>query len=666
MPITVECPTCEQTFRISSKYKNRKGRCPACDCSFVADESVITQASETLRAKPKPAAPPSLPLPAAVKSSSSSTLKVGLKPPSIPKASDSGEYINIDDSDIVPAESSVSDHSFTHAAEQSLIAEEIRSKHKYKSALIAGSCIAILLAGIGVALGLSGVFAKQPVANADKSDEPKKILTDDDLTKKASTDPTPEKKKVEIKPDERPTMVGIDTLHRTWSQVHPYLVQLDIVSTSGNHKATGILIDSRGWVATSYQAIKEAITVNVTMAASSLDEGPASNPQLSDLARGIIAVNPAQDIAIISVNRTLVQNVSDIAIEYNEPLVSAQRLIFCRAPKDGRRLWITDSKVDRRPRAQELEEQEKEITNRYGYKSEKNFQWIVHQRPFQPEFAGAALLNQSGQLVGMGITWKENAAESFAIPVKSLVAARDKAIRERSYENIQLFKNAGKEIAKPAGKPKAGKSFTDAPKTKLDKNASDFTLMQRINKSIEQANSIGWLASKNEDVSKLADLAKLLATSDARIKSVVKGKEEIAQAEKRLAAAIEGIQKRIDQIEILPKKAVAKSNELMLGKAKDTPQTPVLFYATVYRPSIFSPRLRSKKTVMFTIEGTKQLLITPVTDNHFDLRPGTRWILVGKVNEVPNVEVRSESPNNDADVEKCIYVDVTYVFEIVD
>ncbi len=661
MPITVECPACEQTFRISSKYKNRKGRCPACDCSFIADESVVTQVSETLRAHSKPAAPPSLPLPTAVKANSVSTLKSGLKPPSIPKLSDSGEAIDVDENDVVDSDSSISDRSFTHAAEQSLIADEIRSTRKVKSALIAGAAIGILLLGVGVALGLSGVFNKQTVA--DNKEPPKKILTDDEIRKTSTKNKeTPQtKKNGEVKADEKPTMVGMDTLHRTWSQVHPYLLKLDIVSTTGNHTATGILIDSRGWVATSYNAIKDAISVKTSMAASSIDEGPAINEQLSDLARGVIAVDPAHDIAIISVNRTLVQNVSDIAIEFEEPLVGAQRLIFCRAPQDGRRLWITDSKVASRPLTNELTEANAAASEKLGYQVDENFRWIIHRRPFQEQFAGAALLNKSGQLVGMGVAWKANSDKSFAIPISTLIAVRDKVIRDKSYEKIKLFKNAGMTVAAN----KTGNGDGGADDVNVDTKSFDFPIFQQVNKTIDDSNAAGWLATDRGSLTRLKSFAESLIAAESKIKKKGGDKKAVEASLGRLSKTVDNIQKKIDAIEILAQKSIANSNQLMLTEAKKVPESPVVFYATVYRPSIFGPILNNKKTVMFTIDGTKQLLITPVTDNHFDLRPGTRWILVGRVNKAPEVLVRAESTNNDPNEERCLYVDVTYVFEIV-
>ena len=92
-----------------------------------------------------------------------------------------------------------------------------------------------------------------------------------------------------------------------------------------------MIVDSRGWVLTSYHAIKDAWQVEVTASAKSLEALEKSKP-LQDLARGVIAVDPVNDLAIIEVNRRFVVSLANVKIYDDDRIVSGEFLFQSEPP----------------------------------------------------------------------------------------------------------------------------------------------------------------------------------------------------------------------------------------------------------------------------------------------------------------------------------------------
>ncbi len=656
MPITVECPACEQIFRISSKYRNRKGRCPLCDSSFIADENVITAVNESLTSAPKKSSKPSIPVPSALK-----TGKPTLAPPSPKALADSEQEIEVGSE--LESDISANDKSFTGAAEQSLVAQEIAVRKPVSNLMIVLFGASLLVISAGIAFGFAYATKRPPVAvNEDSDDEDKTDVSQ----KKDQVVVVPEKKdKEEIKPaiheDEMPKSLSLDKLHGVWSKANPFIVRLDIATTSGNITTSGVIIDSRGWIATSYSGIKNAVTVRTTIAAGSLSDGPAIRSDKTDAAKGIIASDPAHDIAIIAANRSLVASVSDIETEAERSIVGSQQLIVCRSPEKDRRLWITDARVDRRANKSELGEVNLPAIKRFGYEVDDDFEWIVYRKPFRNQLAGSAILNKQGQLIAMGIMWKTGSQESFAVPIGKVLALRDKISADPTLQTIKAFPKHGAALA--SAKPSEDKVDPAAKgRPALNPNANDFEMFQTLNKALDDCKEFGWVASTKDEAQKLVAMADLFASFPQRISEMDGSDEEKKEANSRFMGIFESVQKELDGIESLPEDDIKKSNELVLELTDGKKGKPICMICQVFKPSIFSPEIGGQKTVMFQAEGTEQILITTASENHFEFRPRTRWMVLGHVNDRPNLSVRLANQ----DKISCLRTNIKMVFEIID
>lgn len=116
-----------------------------------------------------------------------------------------------------------------------------------------------------------------------------------------------------------------------WKLTQPHLLSLLIQGPGGTRQATGTIVDSRGWVVTSYQAVKDAWRIEVTSAAKSLVDSYGNQP-LNDLARGFIATDPENDLALLAVNRRFVVSFADVEISKNSQIVAGEHLLQCGPP----------------------------------------------------------------------------------------------------------------------------------------------------------------------------------------------------------------------------------------------------------------------------------------------------------------------------------------------
>ncbi len=130
-----------------------------------------------------------------------------------------------------------------------------------------------------------------------------------------------------------------------WMRVRPFIVKLTAQTPLGPKSLTGTIIDSRGWVATSYRAIQGAGEIEVSQSPKTSDDLNSSS-LLTDKVRGIIATDFEHDLAILSVNRRFVVSFSDLPMIEQDHLVISEYLVQCVAPT-GQYPWsATECRID--------------------------------------------------------------------------------------------------------------------------------------------------------------------------------------------------------------------------------------------------------------------------------------------------------------------------------
>ena len=657
MPITIECPACEEVFRISSKYRNKKGRCPHCDNSFVADENVITSFTETQASPSRPVPAPEPPLPSVVRREKQSHV------PPLPGASlensgseDSGleDPGPADASDLTQSDNASSLETARFPVSELGSLENVEStRSRGWSPMTMGISGAALM---GLAIGIT--FLILAFGNPEKKTASVSDSVDETPIQAESLEDGSEKSTATLKgipENEKPATMALSEWHRAWSEVQPYLVRLEIQSSRGNRTATGIIVDSRGWVATSYHAIQNAISVRTTLSPSLL-ENPDDQPAAkSDLARGLIAANPEYDLAIIQANRSLVMNMADIPFETENILVASQQVMVCQVPPENRKIWMTDPRIDSRVDPDALSAEQALAVKQLGYQVEPDFKWISLRQPQHSNFPGSAILDRKGRLVGMGIRWAAGSKESYCIPIEKVLALKTKISAAESLQAVKPFPQSDG-IAE-------NRNVIAAPANDLRPGEADFELFQNLNRAVDDCQAIDWLPGSPEAAAKFTTMADAMTSFPDNLRELTLDEDQRAASEKRFQKVCDRIQKSLDAIEYAwPADQVATANQAVLETTKDKPEAPVALIATVYRPSIFGPVLDGEKTVMFKIEGTKEILITKASQNHFEFRPGTRWMLIGRFQKTRNLKVN----NSKGDSENCLFANIRISFELID
>jgi S1-C subfamily serine protease len=241
----------------------------------------------------------------------------------------------------------------------------------------------------------------------------------------ADTAPTPpELPPKPVRVFAEPEFFGRLEWDQVWRRINGYMVRLEIATPAGTREATGMIVDSRGWVVTSLSALADAMTVKVTVAAKRLQDDPQWL-DLSDLSRGLLASDRQYDLAIISINRAQVINLTDPNLESLDNMVSAQRFLLARTPPPDQASWITEARIEARPTVTDADEAVQNLIRKNGLAVDESFRWIVaslaRSQPVSAQCAGSPLVDEQGRVFAFGTGWS---ADGNLVAVPAHVVAR--------------------------------------------------------------------------------------------------------------------------------------------------------------------------------------------------------------------------------------------------
>lgn len=391
----IECPICEVKLKVGTLKPNSVLRCPSCARQFkYADiESQLAAAMATTSAggdnesaelskksklanskKPKlkkpslaipdpsgaPSQPPSLPTAGVAGSNTLDDVQAtGAKnsAPPIPVAAPVAFPAKASDAPIAVAQS-ITERESTSA---SLVAVRQRYKRRNRNrtyvTLAVASFFVVLIGGLSTWLVLR-VNSVDPLANlqsesmdpafdvshsADAPDGGPTISPvvsrdrsrSDRSNQQASSKPKPPlpPKKIEFAklPTQRFSYLSAKDADRVWKIAQKRVLSLTVHRPDGIHKATGIIVDSRGWVLTSHHAVAGATKIEITASAKIIDELYEAD-LLKDEVRGVIAADVARDLVLLSVNRRFVQSFGSVNFGAKQDMVQGQHAIQAAPP----------------------------------------------------------------------------------------------------------------------------------------------------------------------------------------------------------------------------------------------------------------------------------------------------------------------------------------------
>ncbi len=603
MQVQLECPICEAVISIEKSKIVGAIVCSECNREFNSQSAQVVPNVPPVEVLIQQ--PPSLtePLPAKVQDN-------------FREMPDSGEYQLAPDSSRAsnPSNGSVRLKSRTHlkGRQRPLLSAPVTL---VLLALIAGG----LLAALPFVLNVTGQNPNDVDDNTTASNTNLTTVPNTDETNITKTDsedgvsetPGNPKKPVQSsrkngkqKAAQPPTLTffSMTQASRIWRDANPRIVELIIEKPTGSFSAVGTIVDSKGWMVTSFLAVKNASSIQVKQMKPSLDY---EEELLLDTARGVIAVDPESDLAILEINRRFVVNFSRIEMAERDGIVAAKRLLYCTAPTETTPLGFNEVRVQNRRRISELGESEKVAFAQHQLESSA-VEWIqLSDRELIP---GSPLLDENGQFVAFS-TSIGDAQQSYAVAASHV---------------FDLMKNAD-------GKTKSLASLGATPKPGVPNVAMDPTNAgglpgaapsDDLSVNLNRAGATCKLFKfQPNDIGQYRDLQEFLTQINEAEQFVLNNKNDVKA---------ESIRKLIDnwKLALKPQTEIqANAFNLLAIEGMDTDPTAFSAYVQVHYSAMQSPRYEDKDTITFKILGTDRLLVCYFEDSLPVMRPDTKWYI---------------------------------------
>lgn len=435
-------------------------------------------------------------------------------------------------------------------------------------------------------------------------------------------------------------------LEKLWAQLHPYTFRLVVKKSDSERTISGLLLDSRGYLVTSLSAIEGATSI---VAAPAPNDALADLPieALKDEVRGVVAVDRAHDLALLQINRRLVNVVSGLQPS-EKLLVPGRALIQAAAIGPERFAWLTESKIKASDPAKFPSALQQQIERR---ELDLGPYWPQHQLPLTSG-AGAGLFTDDGRLAGINTGIKHEGGQLIA--EAKTVFELLKLAKEPAEPLSSLTKQAKPPV--DAAASKSGEDSPSEPTTSSGPGASPFKagheaepVAKRLADGAFACEAFGWLPA--EDGTQPAELpVALTAWREAR--ELLRARRLFPDDAKLLSQQVAHWTGRINATLLsLDREKSAELNRNAWASLKgEAAQTLVLFVRVALQPGT-SPRLAGVDTATLEVLGTDQYLIAEVDPNAAPLLPESEWLVVATIDPMEEVLVNPQ-PGKQANARK--------------
>lgn len=436
-------------------------------------------------------------------------------------------------------------------------------------------------------------------------------------------------------------------LEKLWAQLHPYVFRLVVKKSDSERSISGLLLDSRGYLVTSLSAIEGATSIVATPAPSDpLADLPSD--ALKDEVRGVLAVDRTHDLALLQINRRLVNVVS--GLEPSEKLLVPGRWLIQSAAIGPERFgWLTESRIKDSDPEKFPPALKQQIERR---KLDLGPYWPQHQVQLTSG-AGAGLFTDDGRLAGVNTGIKHEGGQ---------LIAEAKTV----FELVKLAKEPAGPLSTLTKQPPPAATDSVASKDGDDKpadaavnsgpGASPFPpgheaepLAKRLADAAFACEAFGWLPG--EDGTQPTELPEALsAWRESR--ELLRARRLFPEDAKLLSKQVAHWTGRINATLLsLDREQSAELNRKAWASLKgESAQTLVLFVRVALQPGT-SPRLAGVDTATFQLLGTEQYLIAEVEPNAAPLLPESEWLVVVTVDPAEEVLV-NPVPDKQANARK--------------
>lgn len=602
MPFPVVCPECEYRFRVPDGVAGKRGKCPKCQATFIAqpaadsDEQAGTAPKKTAskRSAPKKtadAAGPSVSIP------KPRMLATAAKaPPAPPAAKSPAAKVPPVTATAAPAAASTPVIQIAPAVGESGASSALYPQRR-KRRSSAGTVIALAALALVVLLAVGGgiawsMFGEQLIASANSGE--------DDDVKNTESAPTANVVETIAPAPAGGGAVGVrrpeDFTPTDHSRARRALVELEVSSSDGPaRRGVGVVVDRRGWVATSFMLVRGASGATATLSdgrrmevAGWLGRDPQHNLALLKLAAG---EDDLVDVESLEVNREFIApegyTLLVLQADGGIPAICAGVKPTASLPASGR------------PRLPgQLRDGE-------------GMMWLAHDVRTADEADGSPLIDLGGRLVGISAALGPTKG-GYAVPARHVGTLLDNANEDRL---APLTNNTGP----PSDLP-------DPPTTPPKDNPirgplAKFQTLHRL------LNESGWRPAGLEDYEGFQQLALLVTIAHEMIDNGEIGplqqegiREVTMAAMNDLVKAEWPVEEEMIRINRLATTAPAMENPGLFAYGR-----------CVMRPEHFGAKTIDGSPIFaFELIGTEQLVIVPAGENGSEIRMGSRWLLLGR------------------------------------
>ena len=514
----------------------------------------------------------------------------------------------------------------------SALVQHRRSRKKKQPWIVAFATLIVFasLAGLAYFLLATDVLVPWPDPENEKKAELINAIEQAKQTPKnteVETPPKKLKKSVEDtripKPDSR--ILSEKKLKQTWVNVRPYIVKLTAQTPVGPKLVTGTIVDSRGWIATSYRAIQGATDISVSQTPKDILKSGDSGLVKDDV-RGVIATDVDHDIAILSINRQLIISLTDLPLLAKDNLLGSMHLIQCVAPTKKFPWSTTECRLDRRRRLEDFTDEQKSALK--ADKITGDAKWIVHNN-LSPVSAGSSLLTDKGEFAGITITSpglaKVAPDMAIAAPVellKKLLAGASDQPTSLPLPIVGPSATTSSGTAHSSGMPVlATTSQHHAASVAINKAGADCDAANWSTKTLDNTDLLISFAGRLLDAREYVADEKTTETEKATLE------QQIEFWTKRFEEGVRAVERDDDQL--------AAFNKAAAGQLGFSAEAVFVAFVDVKLAAIESPRMsfetnEEQDTVTLHIVGTDKHVRTILDQDWPVLRPGSDWLVIGR------------------------------------
>lgn len=428
--------------------------------------------------------------------------------------------------------------------------------------------------------------------------------------------------------------VDPERVAEVWTRSYPYLVKLTIERAGEVQEASGVIVDNRGWVATSFPAIAGADRIRLSRASSTATDQGILEPTSFE-SRGLIAVDPHSHVALLSFSPSDVSIDRDPVLSIDEFPAVDSTLVAAGIPAVGH-AWLAGCHLNekRKVKPQAISElasvdlkDSALLPGRDMLAADPQaLTTMVLDLPVDPRFEGGPLLRTDGAVAGILVSPPDEESDMWAVSVVHI-----RKLREFSRDVPIPFDSAAlvalrSEINKPRLGTDDAPMTHDASDLNLNTQPPPGTLTSReyLTKLLAQCREANWNPQDPGEYLVFQQLGTYLTAAEevAVDESLEEGLRLL------LNQAATEIRDEMSRTPWPNDETIKKINQLAIESLSGV-DDGFYGFAQVVLPPGLAPEINGAGSVVMRLLGHEQQIILPVSRSFDQLRTDSQWLIVG-------------------------------------